>query len=148
MNTTLRVLSALLRYPDRVCIVLGAEDVVFLCPPDITLHLPVGDGLFEGVERARHQADEQPAVSRPHLQGDEAAQGDGDQQRDAGQQLHDDAEGPCPELLLAYTEPDRTRAFQCPGRRRGLIIEVQRHRQTEQHHADGDEGLQDRKSVV
>ncbi len=41
----LAVFNALLRYPDRVCIILGAEDVVFLCPPDLTLHLPVGDRL-------------------------------------------------------------------------------------------------------
>ena len=41
----LAVFNTLLRYPDRVCIVLGAEDAVFLCPPDITLHLQVGDRL-------------------------------------------------------------------------------------------------------
>jgi len=39
----LAVFNALLRYPDRVCIVLGAEDAVFLCPRDITLHLQIGD---------------------------------------------------------------------------------------------------------
>jgi len=41
----LAVFNTLLRYPGRVCIVLGAEDAVFLCPPDITLHLAVGDRL-------------------------------------------------------------------------------------------------------
>lgn len=41
----LSVFNTLIRYPDRVCIVLGAEDAVFLCPPDITLRLRVGDRL-------------------------------------------------------------------------------------------------------
>jgi thiamine pyrophosphokinase len=41
----LAVFNTLIRYPERVCIVLGAEDAVFLCPPDITLRLQVGDRL-------------------------------------------------------------------------------------------------------
>lgn len=41
----LAVFNTLLRHPGRVCIVLGAEDAVFLCPTDITLKLPVGDRM-------------------------------------------------------------------------------------------------------
>lgn len=41
----LAVFNALLRHSARICIVLGVEDLVFLCPPAITLRLPVGDRL-------------------------------------------------------------------------------------------------------
>ena len=45
IDHSLAVFNTLLRHPGRVCIVLGAEDAVFLCPPDLTLRLPVGDRL-------------------------------------------------------------------------------------------------------
>lgn len=41
----LAVFNALVRHADRVCVVLGAEDLAFLCPPEITLRLRVGDRL-------------------------------------------------------------------------------------------------------
>lgn len=41
----LAVFNALVRHPDRRCLVLGAQDVVFLCPPEITLRLRPGDRL-------------------------------------------------------------------------------------------------------
>jgi thiamine pyrophosphokinase len=41
----LAVFNALVRHPDRRCIVLGGPDAVFLCPPEITLRLQVGDRL-------------------------------------------------------------------------------------------------------
>lgn len=41
----LAVFNTLVRHPDRCCIVLGARDAVFLCPPAITLRLRPGDRL-------------------------------------------------------------------------------------------------------
>lgn len=41
----LAAFNTLVRHPDRICLVLGAQDVVFLCPPEITLRLRVGDRL-------------------------------------------------------------------------------------------------------
>jgi thiamine pyrophosphokinase len=41
----LAVFNTLVRHPDRRCIVLGGPDAVFLCPPEITLRLQVGDRL-------------------------------------------------------------------------------------------------------
>ncbi len=41
----LAVFNTLVRHPGRVCLVLGGQDVVFLCPPEITLRLRAGDRL-------------------------------------------------------------------------------------------------------
>lgn len=41
----LAVLNALTRHPDRRCLILSARDVTFLCPPEVTLTLPVGSRL-------------------------------------------------------------------------------------------------------
>ena len=41
----LAVLNALVRHPDRRCLILGQGDVTFLAPPQITLRLPVGSRL-------------------------------------------------------------------------------------------------------
>jgi thiamine pyrophosphokinase len=41
----LAAFNTLLRHPQRPCIVLGATDAVFLCPPRLTLRLPPGDRL-------------------------------------------------------------------------------------------------------
>jgi thiamine pyrophosphokinase len=41
----LAVFNALVRHAGRVCLVIGPADVVFLCPPEITLRLRVGDRL-------------------------------------------------------------------------------------------------------
>jgi thiamine pyrophosphokinase len=41
----LAVFNGLVRHPDRRCLVLGPQDVVFLCPPEITLRLRPGDRL-------------------------------------------------------------------------------------------------------
>jgi thiamine pyrophosphokinase len=41
----LAVFNALVRHADRPCLVLGAEDLVFLCPPRLSLRLRVGDRL-------------------------------------------------------------------------------------------------------
>lgn len=41
----LAVFNVLVGHPDRRCLVLGAQDVVFLCPPSITLRLRPGDRL-------------------------------------------------------------------------------------------------------
>lgn len=41
----LAVLTGLVAHPDRRCLVLGPQDVVFLCPPQITLALRPGDRL-------------------------------------------------------------------------------------------------------
>lgn len=38
----LAVMHTLVRRSDRVCIVLGAESLIFVCPPSIDLTLPVG----------------------------------------------------------------------------------------------------------
>jgi len=38
----LAALHALLRYPDKPCILLAESDVICLCPPRLTLDLPVG----------------------------------------------------------------------------------------------------------
>jgi thiamine pyrophosphokinase len=42
MDHGLAVLRGLVRRPDLRCILLGARDVIFLAPPQITLHLPRG----------------------------------------------------------------------------------------------------------
>lgn len=41
----LAVFNALVRHADRRCLLLGAQDVVFLCPPEITLQMRPGDRL-------------------------------------------------------------------------------------------------------
>lgn len=41
----LAVLNALVRHPDRRCLILGQGDVTFLAPPEIDLTLPVGSRL-------------------------------------------------------------------------------------------------------
>lgn len=41
----LAVLNALVRHPDRRCLIVGQGDVTFLAPPQITLRLPVGSRL-------------------------------------------------------------------------------------------------------
>lgn len=41
----LAVLSGLLRAPDQRCLVVGPQDVTFLCPPELTLELPPGTRL-------------------------------------------------------------------------------------------------------
>jgi thiamine pyrophosphokinase len=38
----LAVLNTLARHPDRRCFIIGARDVIFLCPPEIRLDLPRG----------------------------------------------------------------------------------------------------------
>ncbi|MFQ6553159.1 thiamine diphosphokinase [Aestuariibius insulae] len=42
LDHELATLTVLVRYPDRPCIVLGEETLVFLCPPRLTLDLPLG----------------------------------------------------------------------------------------------------------
>lgn len=39
----LAVFSALARHSDRACLVVGSQDVVFLCPPELRLTLEPGD---------------------------------------------------------------------------------------------------------
>ena len=41
----LAVLNALVRQPDRRCLILGPKDVTFLAPRALTLHLPIGSRL-------------------------------------------------------------------------------------------------------
>lgn len=41
----LAVLNALVRHPDRRCLIVGQGDVTFLAPPQITLRLPIGSRL-------------------------------------------------------------------------------------------------------
>lgn len=41
----LAVFNALVRYSDQRCLLLGGQDLVFLCPPEITLRLRSGDRL-------------------------------------------------------------------------------------------------------
>lgn len=41
----LAVLSGLIRAPDQRCLILGARDVTFLCPPKLALDLPPGTRL-------------------------------------------------------------------------------------------------------
>jgi thiamine pyrophosphokinase len=41
----LAVFNALVRHPDKRCLVLGPVDLAFLCPPEMTLRLRVGDRL-------------------------------------------------------------------------------------------------------
>ena len=36
----LAVLNTLARHPDRRCFIIGARDVIFLCPPELQLDLP------------------------------------------------------------------------------------------------------------
>ena len=45
MDHGLAVLNTLARYPDRRCLILGAQDVTFLAPPDVTLDLARGTRL-------------------------------------------------------------------------------------------------------
>ena len=45
MDHGLAVLTALTAHPDRPCLVLGPQDVVFLCPPEMTLTMRRGDRL-------------------------------------------------------------------------------------------------------
>jgi thiamine pyrophosphokinase len=41
----LAVLNTLVRHPERRCFIIGARDVIFLCPPEIRLDLPRGTRL-------------------------------------------------------------------------------------------------------
>ena len=41
----LAVLNALVRQPDRRCLILGPKDLTFLAPRDLTLQLPIGSRL-------------------------------------------------------------------------------------------------------
>lgn len=41
----LAVLNALVRHPDRRCLILSGQDVTFLAPPRLVLRLPVGSRL-------------------------------------------------------------------------------------------------------
>lgn len=41
----LAVLNTLARHPDRRCFIIGARDVIFLCPPELQLDLPRGTRL-------------------------------------------------------------------------------------------------------
>ena len=41
----LAVLNTLARHPDRRCFIIGARDVIFLCPPDLRMDLPRGTRL-------------------------------------------------------------------------------------------------------
>jgi len=45
MDHQAAVMNALVRHPGRRCIVLGAADLCFHCPPALTLELPVGTAL-------------------------------------------------------------------------------------------------------
>lgn len=45
LDHALAVLTTLARYPERRCLILGARDVTFLAPRELTLHLPVGSRL-------------------------------------------------------------------------------------------------------
>ena len=45
LDHSLAVLNGLLRHPDRRCLILGPQDVTFLCPPDLRLDLPPGTRL-------------------------------------------------------------------------------------------------------
>lgn len=42
LDHAMAVLSGLLRQPGQRCLLLGQEDVTFLCPPTLSLTLPVG----------------------------------------------------------------------------------------------------------
>ncbi|WP_353471387.1 thiamine diphosphokinase [Salipiger sp. H15] len=42
LDHQLAAMTVLARRPDRPCLLVGREDVVALCPPDLTLELPVG----------------------------------------------------------------------------------------------------------
>ena len=41
----LAVMHVLVRRPERPCVVIGAETLVFLCPPELALDLPMGSVL-------------------------------------------------------------------------------------------------------
>lgn len=41
LDHELAALNTLVRHPDRRCILLGKDSIVMLCPPDITLDLPI-----------------------------------------------------------------------------------------------------------
>lgn len=45
MDHGLAVLTALTAHPDRPCLVIGPQDVVFLCPPGMSLAMRRGDRL-------------------------------------------------------------------------------------------------------
>lgn len=45
MDHGLAVLTVLAAHPDRPCLVLGPQDVVFLCPPEMRLRMRRGDRL-------------------------------------------------------------------------------------------------------
>ncbi|MGB8811622.1 MAG: thiamine diphosphokinase [Paracoccaceae bacterium] len=45
LDHELAVLNALVRHPDRVCIAIGAQDVVFHAPAELRLRLQLGDRL-------------------------------------------------------------------------------------------------------
>lgn len=56
MDHQLAVFNTLVRFPDKRCLLLGAHEVVFLCPPTFLLELPKGStvslfamGAVEGV---------------------------------------------------------------------------------------------------
>lgn len=42
LDHELAALNTLVRHPDRRCILLGEDSIAMLCPPEITLNLPVG----------------------------------------------------------------------------------------------------------
>ncbi|UYV37754.1 hypothetical protein N4R57_01140 [Rhodobacteraceae bacterium D3-12] len=42
MDHQLAALHGLMRYPERLCVLLGKRDLVFLAPPEIRLDLPEG----------------------------------------------------------------------------------------------------------
>ncbi|PIL22175.1 hypothetical protein P775_00585 [Puniceibacterium antarcticum] len=41
----LAAMTVLTRYPERRCVLVGEEDVLMLCPPDLRLDLPLGSRL-------------------------------------------------------------------------------------------------------
>lgn len=45
MDHTLSVMTALAAYPHQRCVILGSEDVIFLCPPRLSLPLAAGSRL-------------------------------------------------------------------------------------------------------
>jgi len=42
LDHQLAALTVLVRFPETLCLLVGADDVAFLCPPSLTLSLPVG----------------------------------------------------------------------------------------------------------
>lgn len=45
LDHTLAVLSGLTQCPSQRCLLIGPHDIAFLCPPELTLALPVGSRL-------------------------------------------------------------------------------------------------------